>query len=47
MNLKTTIPLEFIAEDLYQVKDNLNEITGEKVNDDILTDIFTTFCIGK
>jgi len=47
MNLKATIPLEFIAEDLYQVKDNLNEITGEKVNDDVLTDIFTTFCIGK
>lgn len=47
INLKANIPLEFIAEDLYHVKDNLNEITGDKVDDGILADIFNTFCIGK
>lgn len=47
IDLEDNIPLEFIADDLYQVKDELNEITGEKLDDDILTEIFANFCVGK
>jgi len=47
INLKYNIPLEIVAEDIYQVKDVLNEITGKNINDDILTNIFNRFCVGK
>ena len=47
INLKHNIPLEIVAEDIYQVKDSLNEITGENINDDILKNIFKRFCVGK
>lgn len=38
---------EFAAFDLREALDNLDEITGKKINDDILDKIFSTFCIGK
>jgi tRNA modification GTPase len=39
--------LEFAAFDLREALDNLNEITGKKINDEILDKIFSSFCIGK
>jgi tRNA modification GTPase len=38
---------EFAAFDLREALDNLNEITGKKINDEILDKIFSRFCIGK
>ena len=38
---------EFAAFDLREALDNLNEITGKKINDEILNKIFSSFCIGK
>jgi tRNA modification GTPase len=38
---------EFAAFDLREALDNLDEITGKKINDEILDKIFSTFCIGK
>jgi tRNA modification GTPase len=38
---------EFVAVDLRQALDDLGEITGETVTDDILNNIFENFCIGK
>jgi tRNA modification GTPase len=38
---------EFAAFDLREALDNLNEITGKKINDEILDKIFSSFCIGK
>jgi tRNA modification GTPase len=38
---------EFVAVDLRQALDELGEITGETVTDDILNNIFDNFCIGK
>jgi tRNA modification GTPase len=32
---------------LYQALDALGEVTGEVTNEDILGQIFSTFCIGK
>ena len=38
---------EFIALDLRNALDHLGSITGETTTEDILQDIFSTFCIGK
>ena len=41
------IPHEMLLLDLYSALRPLDEITGATTNDDILTLIFSTFCIGK
>ncbi len=38
---------EFIAADLREIINKLSEITGEITTDDILNNIFSSFCIGK
>lgn len=38
---------EFAAFDLREALDHLDEITGKKIDDDILDTIFSRFCIGK
>jgi tRNA modification GTPase len=39
--------LELVAEDLRQAQNALGEITGAVTSDDLLGQIFSTFCIGK
>jgi tRNA modification GTPase len=39
--------LEFAAFDLREALDNLDEITGKKINEEVLDKIFSSFCIGK
>ena len=43
----TGISPEFTAFDLREALSNLDEITGRKINDEILDKIFSSFCIGK
>lgn len=38
---------ELLAEELTQAQQSLNEITGEFSSDDLLGEIFASFCIGK
>ncbi len=38
---------DLAAEDLRQAQNNLSEITGEFTSDDLLGEIFSSFCIGK
>ncbi len=38
---------ELLAEDLRQAQNALSEITGEFTSDDLLGEIFSSFCIGK
>jgi tRNA modification GTPase len=38
---------ELVAEDLRQAQTNLSAITGEFTSDDLLGEIFSSFCIGK
>jgi tRNA modification GTPase len=45
--LKNNEGFEFAAVDLRQALNELGEITGETVSDDILNNIFANFCIGK
>ncbi len=42
-----TLALELAAEELRQAQSALSEITGEITTDDLLGDIFSSFCIGK
>jgi tRNA modification GTPase len=46
-NIEGGMSPEFAAFDLRETLDNLDEITGKKINDEILDKIFSSFCIGK
>jgi tRNA modification GTPase len=41
------LPVELLLIDLYRGLEALGEVTGEVTNEDILGEIFSTFCIGK
>ena len=45
--LKKAEVMELAAEDLKIARSCLDEIVGFKSSDDLLGDIFSTFCIGK
>lgn len=42
-----SMPHEFVLIDLYEALHALDELTGETTPDDVLSLIFSTFCIGK
>ncbi|NTW77415.1 MAG: tRNA uridine-5-carboxymethylaminomethyl(34) synthesis GTPase MnmE [Syntrophaceae bacterium] len=46
-NAACTISPELTAFDLREALDSLDEITGKKIDDEILDKIFSSFCIGK
>ena len=45
--LKLNMPIDIIAIYINQILENLGEITGEVVTEDIITEIFSKFCLGK
>jgi tRNA modification GTPase len=38
---------EFLLADLQEARIALEEVTGARTSDDVLSHIFSTFCIGK
>ncbi len=46
-SLKQNFSSEFVVADLYRALDHIGSITGHVTREDILNDIFTSFCIGK
>ncbi len=46
-DLKIGVPLDCLEVDLRSCWENLGEITGESLDEDILDRIFSEFCIGK
>ena len=46
-NLNNYANMEIAAEDLKIAQNSLNEITGKYTADDLLSNIFNTFCVGK
>jgi tRNA modification GTPase len=45
--LTHTLHTELVAEELRQAQQQLGEITGEFTTDDLLGEIFSSFCLGK
>jgi tRNA U34 5-carboxymethylaminomethyl modifying GTPase MnmE/TrmE len=45
--LKNDMPQDCLATDLKSAIDNLSEVCGEVVSDEIIANVFATFCIGK
>ncbi len=45
--IKINMPLDCIEVDIRNCWDNLGEITGDGIGEDILDKIFSEFCIGK
>lgn len=41
------MPLDCITIDIKNAAESLGQITGESVNDDVMNEIFSRFCIGK
>ena len=41
------MPSDFAALDINEAISSLGEITGETVSDDIVNEIFHSFCVGK
>lgn len=46
-SLRQLVPLDLISIDIRAAWEILGEVTGESVNEDILDEIFSRFCIGK
>jgi tRNA modification GTPase len=46
-DVRERLPLELTASDLRYALDSLGEVTGRKVGEGILDEIFSRFCIGK
>ena len=46
-SMELGMPLDIIAIFLKEILENLGEITGETVTDDIIDEIFSKFCLGK
>ena len=46
-SMELGMPLDIIAIFLKEILENLGEITGETVTDDIIYEIFSKFCLGK
>ncbi|MBP3284881.1 MAG: tRNA uridine-5-carboxymethylaminomethyl(34) synthesis GTPase MnmE [Clostridia bacterium] len=45
--LKLDLPVDLISINIKSLLDNLGEITGENVNDEVINGIFSRFCLGK
>jgi tRNA modification GTPase len=45
--IERKLPIELIASELRHTLETLQEMTGERISENILDDIFSKFCIGK
>ena len=44
---KNNEPEDLIADELKKTVSKLDEVTGTKINEEIISNIFAKFCIGK
>lgn len=45
--LEEAVPLDLVAVDVREALDAIGEVTGERVSESVLDEIFSRFCIGK
>lgn len=46
-DLKNDMPIDIISINIKQILENLGEITGDNISEDIIKSIFSKFCLGK
>lgn len=46
-SIKENLPIDIITINITGILENISEITGEGVSEDIITEIFKKFCLGK
>ena len=46
-SIKTSMPIDITAICLKEILEQLSEITGENVTEDVINEIFSKFCLGK
>ena len=46
-SIQMDMPEDFFSIDLMNAYESLGEITGEKVGEDLVNEIFSKFCMGK
>ena len=46
-SIKNNMPIDIISSSIRQILEDLGEITGETVTEDIINEIFSKFCLGK
>ena len=45
--IRKNFGIDFVSIDLRAALENLSELTGESVSDDVINEIFSKFCVGK
>jgi len=45
--INNQMPVDFLAVDLKNVYDYIGELTGDSVSEDLISEIFSNFCLGK
>ena len=46
-DLKSLMPIDIVSINIKQILEDLGEITGDNVSEDIINSIFSKFCLGK
>ena len=46
-SIENNMPIDIVAIDIKGILENLGEITGENVSENIINEIFSKFCLGK
>lgn len=47
ISLENKMPMDIVAIEIKNVLEDLGEITGEDVSENIINEIFAKFCLGK
>ena len=45
--INNNMPIDIISTNLKEILEELGKITGETVTDDVISEIFSKFCLGK
>lgn len=47
ITIKNNMPIDIVAVNIKEILENLGNITGEYITEDIINEIFSKFCLGK
>ena len=47
VSIENGLPIDMLSIDLQEALQNLGEITGESISEEVVKGIFAKFCVGK